>query len=371
MFNKKTAYYQMSEVVIERINTPETWITELDGHYGGLFMDCEWLESISNPDRNTVYLKFLYDNRRVALLGGIETNIRGENMKQLFSFSGISFDTTDHSVIEKSKRALYNYARGKGYKRISLKAYDNHSYIPLKTRFFREYERAEYVFDLQGDKEDIRKRFDPDIRRRARKAKREGVTIRKSNSAELTEHLFGLLEDTYKTRLSKGYGDYVYLFLPFFDREEINKLLKNGYASFYCAEREGEILSIQLIYTCRKRAYGLLMGNTGEGYKTGATALLFYEVTGMFKDAGYLYYNFGGVQRSPNHRGLRKFKDSLGAGIVRSSEEVTNFIGPPLNLLNPLLETKHFLENVRVGPWRVKKMMVNVIDMVIRKRDRP
>ncbi len=332
-------------------------------------MTSAWLSAISKNDRKPVYLKFIQGDKLVAVTGGIEVFFQSTQYKQLLFYSGIASNSADHSLTNRCKEALYYYAREEDYKRITLKSYDNQSYVPVKTRNFRETQRLEYVFDLQKNKDTIIKSFDNDLRRRVRKAKGEGVIFRKSSSPELTEHLFKLIDETNKIRQSKGYSNYYIPFLPFFNRLVIDELIKNANATYYFAEREKEILSIQLVFTWGKRAYGILMGTSNEGYKVGAPSLIFYEISCTLKDQDYLYYNIGGVPRSIKHIGVRKFKDTLGAIKVKSAEEVTNFINPPRSFLNPLLYLKWFLEDPRVLPWQIKKPIIHSIDRRLKKRD--
>ncbi len=357
------------EVFLERCYNPDNWDEALENFKGGLFMTGAWLSAISKNDRKPVCLKFYQGDKLVAVAGGIEVSFLSPKNKQLLFYSGIAFGSADHSLTSRCKEALYNYAREKDYKRITLKSYDNQTHVPLKTPNFRETWRSEYVFDLQKNKETIIKNFDNDLRRRVRKAKREGVIFRKSNSPELTEHLFNLIDETYKIRQSKGYSNYYHLYLPFFNRPEINDLINKTNATFYIAEREKEILSMQLVLTWGKRAYGILMGTSSEGYKVGAPSLIFYEISCTLKDQDYHYYNIGGVPRSIKHIGVRNFKDTLGATRVKSAEEVTNFINPPRKFLNPLLYFKWFLEDHRVLPWQIKKPIIHSIDRRLKKDD--
>jgi len=357
------------EVFVGRCNNPGNWDEALENFKGGLFMTTAWLSAISKNDRKPVCLKFYQGDKLVAVAGGIEVFFLSSQNKQLLFYSGIASRSADPSLTKRCKEALYNYARKEGYQRITLKSYDNQSHVPVKTRNFRETQRLEYVFDLHKNKDTIIKSFDKDLRRRVRKAKREGVVFRKSNSPELTEQLFKLIDETYNIRQSKGYSNYYHLYLPFFNRPEINELINNANATFYIAEREKEILSMQLVLTWGKRAYGILMGTSSEGYKVGAPSVILYEISCTLKDQDYLYYNIGGVPRSIKHIGVRNFKDTLGATRVKSAEEVTNFINPPRIFLNPLLYFKWFLEDHRVLPWQIKKPIIHSIDRRLKKRD--
>lgn len=213
--------------------------------------------------------------------------------------------------------------------------------------------------------------MDPDLRRRARKARRAGVVMRKSSTVELAPKLFDLLGETWKIRQSKGYGNYEAIYFPFFNILQINKLLESGNAVFYYAEHDGKIIGITLNYKWNGRMYGMLMGTGKLGYNYDATSFLLSEIVNDLKQLNYRYLNVGGVQRDPKHGGLKKFKDNLGAVEIRSAEAVTDFINPPLIYLNPLLQLKQFLKAFPHGWWPAKKFVIRQLDLIIKQRDWP
>lgn len=358
------------KIDVEKIETPDIWDQQLKNYNAGIFMSSAWLTALSNNERKPVYLRLLLGSEPVAVLGGLGIFIGKGPAKQLLFYSGIASRSKDPSLMKSCKLALYEYAGKNGYKRISMKSYDHHSYVPAKISQFKEWKRAEYIFYLDRNKEVIINGFDKDFRRRARKAKRDGLIIKNSNSSELTDIMLKLINETYEIRQQKGYGQYSYTFLPFFEKIQINKLINQGHASFYLAQRENEILSIQLVFSWEGKVYGIYMGTSANGYKLGAPSFLLYEIVGILKDKGYSYYNIGGVQRSPKHSGLRNFKDSLGSEIVNSSEEATNFSGLPLSFLNLFLDLKRFLLEGKIIPWRIAKLLIYIIDIILNKKDK-
>ena len=357
-------------ITLERLDNYSLWDKELEFFDGSIFMNNFFITVVSSDERKSVHLRFMEDNKPVGLLAGIEMPIRDGPAKQLFFYAGIALKQKDASLMRKCKTALYEYAQNVGYQRISIRSYDYHSYMDVRIRQFRVRERMEYVFYLDRDKKQLEKSFDRDLRRRVRKAKIEGAVLKRSDSPELCKTLFRLIEDTYNSRQLKGYGSYNYLYLPFIDREEIQELVKKGSAALYFIEKNQEIMSMQLVFFNGKKAYSVLMGTSIDGYRTAAPSLLFYELVLTLREQGYSYLNIGGVSRSRRQKGLNKFKDSLGAELILSAEEQTNFIAPPLSLLNPFLELKRFLRDMKVIPGRVKTPFLFFIDLVIQKRDR-
>ena len=343
-------YLSIMELIVERLKDTDNWDEELEYFGGGLFMTSTWLSVISNINREPVYFRFIENNKPVAVIGGIEFYIKKKEAKQLLFYSKIAAKNKDPEFIRRCKIALYQYARKNGSQRISIRSYDNHSYVDARVKQFKERKCFEYAFHFENNKEELIKGFDRDLRRRARKTKREGVVLKNSYSPELTDSLLRLIDETYNVRQSKGYGAYNYLYLPFISRNEIERLVKKRYGSFYFAEKESKILSIQLIVSSKKKAYSILMGTSNEGYRAGAPSFLFYELALLFKDQGYSYLNLGGVSHDIKHLGLKKFKDSLGADVIASADEVTNFLSPPLIFINPILDLARFIRNSKYFP---------------------
>lgn len=336
------------EITIERFEDTEGWDAELDKLCGSLFMTSKWLDAISADGKRPVLLKFIRDGKVLALLGGIELLYPRYNLKQLFFYSGIAIRTKDNGLIRKCKLSLFKYAKNNNYFRIRMKSYDHTSYAQASLKQFKENQRIEFITFLDKDKNDIFKNFDPDVKRRARLARKAGLTLKISRSNSFTEKMFSLLEETRKIRNSKGYGAYDYYYLPFFKGEEIKKLVAAGYASFYYAELMGEILSIQFVFECQGKAYEIFEGTSSKGYKLNAPAFLMYEVTGLLKEKRCQYYNHGGIPHSLPHDGLKKFKAKIGAVAIDSYEGLTDYITFPFYLINPILKYKRFLRNLKL-----------------------
>ncbi len=358
------------EVIVERLKNTDNWDEELEYFGGGLFMTSAWLSVISNVNREPVYLRFIENNKPVAVIGGIEFYIKEKEARQLFFYSGIAAKNQDPEFIRRCKIALYQYARKNNYRRISIRSYDHHSYVDARVKQFKKTKSIEYIFYFDKDNDTIINRFSKSVRRRARKSKREGAVLKNSNSPELSETLFRLIDETYNVRQSKGYGAYVHNYMPFLCRNVIETLLKKNYASFYFTEMQGEILSINFLLTWKKKAYGILMGTSRNGYKAGSPSFHYFELVNMLKNQGYLYYNLGGIHRSIKHIGLKKFKDSLGAEVLDSADEVTNFLSPPLMFLNPILDLKRFIRDFKYFPEILKEPAKYAYNLIMKGRDK-
>jgi hypothetical protein len=276
-----------SEVIIERLENCDYWDDALESFQGGIFMTTTWITAMSNNERRPVYLRFIKDDKPVAFLGGLEIYIKNGPDRQLFFYSGIATDIQDPAFIRRCKIALYNYAKKNGYQRISIRSYDYQSFVPARvTQFKLRKERKEYVFRLDRNDDSIINGFSRSVRQRARKVKGEGAVLKKGHSPELVEKLFSLINETSDLRRSKGYGAYVYLFLPFCTRAEIERLVTDKHATIYYTELHGEILTIELFLECKNKACGILMGTSQKGYKIGSPSFHYFEIVKSIESYG-------------------------------------------------------------------------------------
>ncbi len=350
-------------ITVVRKHHREQWDQELARYNGSLFLSRVWVESVaqSHKNRQAVFLYFYFKNQLVAMLAGLDIAMRKGNGRQLLFYSGMAMLAEQRELYESScKTALHFYALQCGYARITLKSYDHHYYSEKphgkERKKFQLYPRTEYYFDLHRGKENILGRFKPDLRRRARKAGRKGLTFRTTQQPAMVNELINLINETYKRRNAKGYGPYEHFFLPLFHKQEMDRMLQAGAARFFVAEEDGRPLSIQFVFAYEGKAYGIFMGTHPKGYKHNAPAFLYYKGVEYLCDEGFSYYNLGGIQT--NHRGLKMFKNSLGASRMESCEETSRFLQYPYKLWNPILKTMEGVKKARFIPGRFKKPLL-------------
>jgi hypothetical protein len=360
----------MSIIVLENIGI-EKWDHDLEKMNGSLFMTTPWLAAICNDEIKPVFLRFYLNQEEVAMLSGIETHIKNTNCKQLLFYSGLALKEKSSTIEKQCKKALLNFALKKRFSRITLKSYDQHNFLDSKYLAFSKYKRIEYYLNLLEGKDQVIGKFHRDFKRRVRKAEKEGVLFKTSQNTSLVPVLIELMQKTYNTRKSKGYGDYNYFYLPHINKAEIEKLIKNRSATFFYAEYLNDIISIQLVVLYQKKAYAMFMGTSAEGYKKGAPSFLFYKIAEHLADTGNNYYNIGGVQRGKNHSGLKTFKSSMDCSILESVEETTNFLDFPLMIYNPILIIKRILlSKTKIWiPWRIKKRIIYAANIILKKKD--
>jgi hypothetical protein len=326
-----------------------------------IFLSESWLCTIAADVGQPVFFRFLINDEIIGLLGGLIIPYKNKR-QQLFFYSGPAVKNNDPLITGQCLQVLYNYASTTGrFERIILRSYDWKTIPEPLPPVYHATHRQEYILNLTEEPSGIIQALDPEIRRLARKAEKEEVTIHESTSPENVDQLFALLDSTYRIRQDKGYGDYDYFFLPFITAEKLKALLRNGNALILYAKKNNETISMQFIIHHNQKAYGLLMGNNGKAYKTGATSLIFREGLQILQEKGFIYYNLGGVQQGKNHIGLMRFKKKLNPKIISSVELETNFLGLPMKIFNPLLSLKRHLENEMPLPWMIKKRIIQTI----------
>ena len=355
-------------IVIEKINLISGWDEKLKEFNGSIFMSSEWLESLKADDRKPVYLVFNIINDAQALLAGFERPVYNSNYKQLFFYSGIIAREKNLELIKDCKNALVHFCRKNKYSRIIMKSYDFFDQLQVSAGQYIPFKRAECVISLLKTEEELINNIAKRYRSYIRKGKRNGVVFKYGNSPKLLKTFYELLDDTFEVRTSKGYAQYKIFTMPFMEREQMKRLIENGAASLYYVEKDGEILSMQFLLNLAGRAYMLLMGTSPTGYKLSAPSVLIYDSIIKLKREGIDSYNLGGIPLGEENDGVKRFKIMMGASVLESVEESTDFIISPLNHINFLLMIKRFLLNVRL-PWIVKKQLLRGIDFYIMGRD--
>jgi hypothetical protein len=163
------------------------------------------------------------------------------------------------------------------------------------------------------------------------------------------------LEQTRSIRLSKGYADYSYYYMPYLDRTLLLRLFQNKIARIFSARLRDRILCMHFLWVHGNRAYTLLIGTNGEGYRLRAPAFSSFNVIKTLKEEGIDCLNLGGVPRDSSRDRIVFAKTALGARKhVCSGGATRRFNGTMINWLNtiymkmPDRGPKHFIERVIV-----------------------
>ncbi len=357
-------------VTIVEVKKTENWDNQISQFNGSLFLYSSFLESIEDSEKKPVFFEFRNGNETIAMLSGIIRPVNKTSEKQLFFFSGIACRVDDDLAFAECKESLINYASQNSYARVIFETYDEINYRKVVSKHIKiARDRSEFVIYLDTNKEEILNGFNPNVRRLARKAKRQGAILKYGQSSTLLNKLYDLMEQTHEERTAK-YGNNQITALPFLDYEKLQKLLDDGLAQFCYIEHEQEILCIQYNIVIGNLVYGLLMGTNKKGYKLGAPSMLFHEVIQDYREKGYIRYNLGGVSMVDKKlEGIKKFKLSMGAKMVESKQENTLFLNPPLSRLNFILICKQFISNLKI-PRVIKKQLLKLTSLFLKGTDK-
>ena len=360
----------MSVKVFKQENK-QGWENDLSNFNGSLFLTCKFLYCLEDDTKKAVFFKFTKESKTVAVLSGLEVPVGNTNMKQLFFFSGIaSIKEKKSELISECKKSLLSFARNNGYSRLLFESYDDINFIRIKVKKYKTARgREEYVIDLLPEKDHIINGFSNNVRKLANRVKDKGAVFKCGQSKELLEKLFDLLEQTHKERILKGYGEYNPISMPFLDKNMLLKLLQFGFADILYIEFQGKIVCMQYILASSLLAYGLFMGTSKEGYRIGAPSMLMFDSTIFYKEKNFIRFNLGGVPMEKRHQGVKKFKLSMGAKVIKSNQEYSKFLLPPLTRLNSILTVKGHVSNMRI-PWMLKKRLIALTDLLLKGTDR-
>lgn len=345
------------------------WNEHLRRHDGSMFLSHEWLEALKSEAGQPIYFLFTDQDNIKAMIAGLERPVGNGKRRQLFFFAGIASAGNDPLLLKQCKLLLLRYARSNSYWRVIMKSYDCMRCHNAKIKDYVAFRREEFIVDLTRELQEISQAISPEARRKIRKAARAGLAFKQGHSEELLKALFQLIDSTYQIRTRKGYGKYSPYSMPFLNQEIAMHLLKQKLAIIHYVEKGGEPLSMAFTVIVAQKAYGIWMGSSQEGYKAAAPSLLIFESIKALKANGNTYLNMGGVPLGSKNQGVRKFKLSMGATPVYSSEQTTDFLMPPLSYLNHVMKLKRVVEQWRI-PWKVKKILLQGFGLILKDHDK-
>jgi hypothetical protein len=329
---------------------PATWQNDLSSFDYSLFTIPEWIESFGVEDRIPVYFNFEKDGETVGKMAGLILHKDKPLKRKLFFHAGPSLKKgiSEHNRL-RCLQVLVSYARQHNMGRICMLSYDFKFEINTN-KYYCVYPRSEYIIPLSASKDDVAGAISSEVKRRFKKAVAEGFSIQEVNTAEMIEELIGLIDTTKNVRLKKGYTAYNPFYIPHFNREVLMKLLINKALRIFVAFQNNQVFGIDAILVKDRKAYGLLMGFTENGYRFAMPSFINYYIIMKLKSEGFDYLNMGGVSVDITHQGLQQFKKSLGAVPCVSSVGETNYLSLPYRLLNPMLHAKRLLYEYSAKP---------------------
>jgi GNAT acetyltransferase-like protein len=178
-------------------------------------------------------------------------------------------------------------------------------------------QRTEFELPLPG--RDLYRELSHHHRERVKKARKRGVVLRRTRSADaLREHI--VLRQNSMTR-RKARGEHV---PPHLDDIDAKALLASGAGELFQGILEEKILSSLLILRSERGAYFESAGNSPEGMHIGASHFVVLETATTLQAEGFETFFLGGAR--PHEEGLIAYKSGFGPVSV-PTELVVAYVG--------------------------------------------
>lgn len=309
----------------------------------GLFLTQEWINSLAFGDDQIVYLKFVLDEKLVALIAGVLINNGRGKGKTLYFYSGPHLPLWSEEIFKACLDILYIYSKEKKYSRLFIKSFDYQAFGELDIDAYYRLPSSEYILKFDGRDFKLSSNF----KRNVKKANKSGAVYYTSKDTLVLDKMLSLIDNTHQKRVGKYGKQYDPMYMANLNRQSLNELLKSGLGVLNCVEIDGEIHTVMFTLEKDKKIYFLLMGSSSESYRNGLPSFLSFNITERAIESGVEYYNMGLVpDKSQGGEGVRRFKESQGALEFKSSSYYTLFLSFPWCMLNPLFRlSKSLPEN--------------------------
>lgn len=346
-------------MISAHIVSAKEWDQNLQNFNPGCLMNTEWVESIADIDKESIYINFIESGNTIGKIGGLIVYPKKASKKHLYFYSGPALREESAHLVGQVLEQLILFASRTCNNRVVIRSYDYNLKLPNRIKSFRVSSRKEYIVNLSGTIEAVSSRFSKSARKHSNKAKlRFNLTLEETKEAHSVDKLVTLMEETRRIRLSKGYADYNYYYIPYVRKEVLIKLLSLGRARiFYVKNSEGEINCIRFVLANKPRAFSLYIGTNEIGYSQRSPNFMNYELAIKLCSEGYSEIGLGGVQSDSSRLKLSAFKKSVGGVLVKRMGGSTNYLIWPKNLLNPLMEMARGLPELRIVNTLKKKYL--------------
>lgn len=296
------------------INKWENYLGELSGNY---FLSAPFLEAFSDKRLIPFYLRFESGGKIIGLAAGLRVLPVKPLLQKIYSpvflFSGAVVPPDNSDLIKECVSGLLNYVVEQNHSHLMVGWRDYFHEINLNHKLFTKIRREEYVIDLRDNWDVIRKRMRNFLPTLVRRAIKNGVTFHESFSPRIVDDLIVLMKKTKSVRLSKGYDNYNYFYIPYLNEVTLRKLVENKVVKGYYALQQDKIICMLLVTVYSQKAYALFIGADESAYKVGGLYFVYFNTIKQLKTEGFEYLNIGGVIRDISGEKLIYAKTSLGA----------------------------------------------------------
>jgi serine/alanine adding enzyme len=180
---------------------------------------------------------------------------------------------------------------------------------------FRREDHLNIIIDLTKTEDELWKDVHSKRRNEIRKAKKQGVEVRRSVHLEELEHSYAILKEVYHRAQ-----------LPLQSFAHFASLLSSGLLFNFVAVKEDRIIGCLLAIHGQGVIYDYYAGADQSEYANHPNDLLPWEVMRWAKTNGYHTFDFGGAGKPTVPYGVREYKKKFGGEIIVSNRsERINF----------------------------------------------
>ena len=176
--------------------------------------------------------------------------------------------------------------------------------VPISPRWTRK-RRSEFVIDLSSDLSAI---LSKTHRQNVRKARKAGLTVVRSQSAESATTHQDLMNESLYRRRERGEDISAVARSP-----EITEIIRSGAGELFQAVKNGIVISSGLVLRSSRGAYYHTSGTSAEGMSVGASHFLIHNIAIVLKTEGLGILNLGGADEGS---ALASYKRWFGASPV-------------------------------------------------------
>lgn len=300
---------------VEFFTHPDTSL--YNGLNHGPFSSPQWLEAFQKELLNPAYFLFKEKDKILGSIMGLEVLSRKKVMRKIGLFKNLEFYTGPvlHNEEKTTRciRALEVKAKELGYFTVRYNSWDHITAYSNILYKHPDPKRNEYVLELEPGPRCFKEKIKKRRRRIIRKARKDGLVLVEDSEKENILLLYKMMNNSKRVRDGKGYSKYHENIIPFLDKQVMENLIDNQILRLFQVSKEGKPLSAVAMLSYGKRAFGLFIGITNEGYQLNASSIMVHDLALKVMDEGKTYLNIGSVPRDQSGDNLRWFKMSLGA----------------------------------------------------------
>lgn len=213
---------------------------------------------------------------------------------------------------------LFDFCRSANIAALSVNTFASAATtISQKENLIARTRRNEFRLDLTQP--DLWKMMNRRHHRLIKRAKSEGLSIRRANDREAREIHVELANVSLDRRRGRGYSIDSRIELT-----DVNAFLDLGAGELLQAVKGNEVHATILVARSRTGAYAQSSGTSSDGRNMGASHFLFHEAACSLKEEGLTVFNLGGADEEST--GLQEFKLGLGSESIEL-ESAEFFVG--------------------------------------------